>query len=117
MTKSMLFSSIPIFLVTALGADSTYPYTHVKVREDSFYSFETITTSSLSSCANICTSAIKKGKRVQGCVFRPKEKTCTPTELAPFESDTNGLRDEDLTDALIFNGTMNVRDNHGSIDE
>ena len=108
------FLSISIFGAAASRTQAEFKYTHTLVRKNSFYSFDTTSTGSLSTCANVCTLAIKKGKRVQGCVFRKEEKTCAPTEFAPFEMNTRELGEEDLTDAVILNGNMTVRAKHGT---
>lgn len=99
---------------TAL-ANILQSYRSIRVRQDSFYAFNAVKTGSLSTCANICTEAIKRGKRVQGFVYREQERSCEPAEFAPFEIDESGTREGNWTEAFLSTEKAAVGENYGKL--
>ena len=79
-------------------------FTPIKVRKDSFYAFNPVKTASLNNCANVFVSETRRGQRVEGYVYREKEKTCAPTNFAAYERDTEGMSDDEVTEAFIPSG-------------
>ena len=102
-----------ILISPFIQAQSIHSYKTIRVRQDSFYEFDTTKTRTLSNCANICTTAIKKGKRVQGFVYRSEEQICSPTEFAEYEIDDSGMKEGNWTEGFIMRDKLPVRENYG----
>ena len=76
-------------------------FTPIKVRKDSFYEFHPVKTASLNNCANVFVSETRRGRRVEGFVYREEERMCAPTSFASFEKDTEGMGDDEITEAFV----------------
>ena len=110
----MTKTNVLLILIFLSSLTSSVVYTGTKVRSRSFYALDPVSTKSLNNCANICSARRKSGGTVSGFVYRHNESVCAPINFAAFETDVEGLAQEDLVTAYLPDGKLPERQTSGT---